>query len=137
MARKAVPASLTRWGDFPDGKGSGAYGDGANGAEMADAAKGCWNDIEYSCSQILNECAAAGIPDIFSLQFMHEYTTFMSFDSMLQMMHTKEADINDVQDLVALDTPACDECVADYSEFASWRDLVVTACTYYLAHNLK
>lgn len=100
-------------------------------------AAGTWNDIEYSCSQILDGCGVQNIPDIFSLQFMHEYTTFTSFDSMLRMMHMERSKVRDVDDLVALDTPDSDTCIATYTEFATWRDLVVTACTYFLAENLK
>lgn len=98
---------------------------------------GCWNDIEYSCSQILDVCGAGSLPDIFTLRFMHEYTTFTSFDALLQMIHTNRSEVTGVKDLVALDTPDSDTCIAAYSEFQSWRDFVTTACMFFLSENLK
>lgn len=100
------------------------------------AALASWNEIEYSCSQILNECDADRVPDLFSADFMHEYTTFPSYDAMLSMLHTSSANVREVSDIVGLDTPACDECIAEHTEFANWHDLVTTACSYFLASNL-
>lgn len=95
-----------------------------------------WNDIEYSCSQLQNECGVDRIPDIFSTDFMHHYTTFISFDTMLMTMQRDSAEVQEITDLVEMDTPANDACVAQFTEFATWRDLVTTACSYYLARNL-
>lgn len=92
-----------------------------------------WNDIERTCAQIEDLCGSAGVVGIFSLRFMHEYTTFTSFDTMLQMINKKRDDVTGVADLVALDTPDADTCIAAYSEFGSWRDFVITACVYFLS----
>lgn len=92
-----------------------------------------WNDIEYSCSQVQDLCGPNGLLGIFSLRFMHEYTTFTSFDALLQMINKKRDDVTDVADLVALDTPDSDTCIAAYSEFGSWQDFVTTACVFFLS----
>lgn len=99
-------------------------------------ANGSWNDIEYSCTQLQDECGVDYIPDIFSTDFMHEYTTFLSFDAMLTTMHKSSAGVQEINDLLEMDTPANDACVAEFTEFATWRDLVTTACSFYLARNL-
>lgn len=97
--------------------------------------QGCtndWNDIEYSCSRIESLCGSGGLVGIFTLRFMHEYTMFTSFDALLQMIHKDRNDVKKVADLVALDTPDADSCIAANSEFGSWRDFVTTACVYFL-----
>lgn len=68
---------------------------------------------------------------------MREYTYFVSFETLMQSINAAGSPIQDVDDLLALDTPDADQCIAHNSEFDTWRDFVRTACEYYLSENLK
>lgn len=92
-------------------------------------------EIEYWCTQLMNGSSLEKIPDIFSLDFMHEYTTFLSFSTMLDMMHAGK--VENVDDLVRMDTTDADACISQFSEFGTWKEMVVTACDYYIAENVK
>lgn len=93
------------------------------------------DEIEYWCTQLMDGSALERIPDIFSLDFMHEYTTFLSFSTMLDMLNA--GNVENVDDLVRIDTTDADTCISQFSEFGSWKELVVTACDYYIAANVK
>lgn len=96
-----------------------------------------WTEIEYWCTQLVDACGLERILDIFSLDFMHEYTTFLSYPAMMTMLHVNADDVHDLADLRDIDTNASDACIAQHSEFETWRELVHTACDYYIAENVK
>lgn len=96
-----------------------------------------WSEIEYWLTQLVNACGLERIPDIFSLEFIHEYTTFISYPAMMAMLQVKTEDVRDFSDLIDIDTSASDACISQHSEFGSWRELVRTACDYYIAENIK
>lgn len=95
------------------------------------------NEIEYRCSQLVEACNLSQLSDLFSIDFMHKYTTFISFPAMLCMLHEDTDSVLDVADLVRIDTAAADRCIASHTEFGTWRELVVVACDHYLAENFK
>ena len=104
---------------------------------MKVAQNDCVDDIEYYCTEVLSIGCTNNIRDIFSTAFMREYTYFVSFDTLLELIHASGASIRSVSDLIALDTLDADRCIASNSEFDSWHDFVLTACAYFLAENLK
>lgn len=101
------------------------------------AQDGCWDDIEYFCAQVQSIGSTNCIRDIFTRSFMREYTYFVSFEALLQSINASGTPIQDANDLLALDTPHSDQCIAHNSELDTWRDFVRTACEYYLSENLK
>lgn len=95
------------------------------------------NEIEYRCSQLVEACSLSHLSELFSVDFMHKYTTFISFPAMLSMLHEDADSVIDVADLVRIDTEASDQCIAQHTEFGTWKELVVVACDHYLAENIK
>lgn len=95
------------------------------------------NEIEYRCSELVEACSLNQLSDLFTLDFMHKYTTFISFPAMLSMLHEDTSSVMDVADLVRIDTAASDQCIAKHTEFGTWRELVVVACDHYLAEYIK
>lgn len=95
------------------------------------------SEIEYRCSQLVEACCLKRLSDLFPTDFLHKYTTFISYPAMLTMLQQDADDIIDVSDLVRIDTVASDRCIAQHTEFGTWRELVVVACDHYLAENVK
>lgn len=95
------------------------------------------SEIEYRCSQLLETSTLKRLSDLFPIDFMHKYTTFISFPAMLSMLHVEADSVLDIADLVRIDTAASDLCIAQHSEFGTWRELVSVACDHYLAGNTQ
>ena len=95
------------------------------------------SEIEYRCSQLVDGCYIQHLSDLFPIDFMHKYTTFLSYPAMLTMLHVDADTVMDVADLVRIDTVASDRCIAQHTEFGTWRELVVVACDHDLAENIK
>ena len=93
-----------------------------------------YNDIDFYCDQIGLKRGRIQIPDLFSEQFMREYTSLPSFSAFQYTMRTK---IKTFEDLFRLDNAESDAHVSDYTEFSTWREMFKTACDFFIAENIK
>ncbi len=69
------------------------------------------------------------VQELFSDQFMQEYTKLLNFNLFMdiigKLLHT-------IEDIPSIKGAQTDDLVSQYTEFGTWPEMVFTACNYYL-----
>ena len=74
------------------------------------------------------------VGELFSRQFMREYTFLSSIEMLFTLVDSRVDSLDEIPLLCTVDM---DDAVRSNTEFNTWNEMVNTACDYYIANNIK